>query len=49
MNIFYFLFSLIVPIIAETECPIITTIDDRRKDKSSFRLVQQQKIIHLHY
>ena len=40
MNIFYFLFSLIVPIIAETECPIITTIDDRRKDKSSFRLVQ---------
>lgn len=40
MNIFYFLISLIPSIIADTECPIVTTIDDRRANNSTFRLVQ---------
>lgn len=40
MNIFYFLLSFLPSIISDTECPIVTTIDDRRKDNSTFRLVQ---------
>jgi exonuclease III len=40
MNIFYFLLSFLPSIISNTECPIVTTIDDRRKDNSTFRLVQ---------
>jgi len=40
MNIFSFLFSFIPLIIADTECPIVTTIADRRADNSTFRLVQ---------
>lgn len=40
MNIFYFLLSFIPSIIADKECPIVTTIDDRRVDNSTFRLVQ---------
>lgn len=40
MNIFYFLLSFIPSIISDTECPIVTTINDRRKDNSTFRLVQ---------
>ena len=40
MNIFYFLLSFIPSIIADTECPIVTTIADRRTNNSIFRLVQ---------
>jgi exonuclease III len=40
MKIFYFLLSLIHPILSDTECPIVTTIADRRIDNSTFRLVQ---------
>jgi exonuclease III len=40
MKIFSFLLSFIHSIIADTECPIVTTIADRRADNSTFRLVQ---------
>lgn len=40
MNILYFLLSLIPSIISDTECPMVTTISDRRQDNSTFRLVQ---------
>lgn len=40
MNIFYFLLSFIPSIISDTECPTVTTINDRRVDNSTFRLVQ---------
>jgi exonuclease III len=40
MNIFYFLLSFIPLIFSDTECPIVTTIEDRRVDNSTFRLVQ---------
>jgi exonuclease III len=40
MKIFSFLLSFIPSILADTECPIVTTIADRRADNSTFRLVQ---------
>ena len=40
MNIFYFLLSFIPSIISDSECPIVTTISDRRSNNSTFRLVQ---------
>ena len=40
MKIFYFLLSFLPLIISNTECPIVTSIADRRKDNSTFRLVQ---------
>lgn len=40
MNIFYFLLSFFPSIISDTECPIVTSITDRRADNSTFRLVQ---------
>ena len=40
MNLFYFLLAFIPSIISDTECPVVTTIADRRIDNSTFRLVQ---------
>lgn len=40
MNIIYFLLSFIPLIISDTECPMVSTISDRRADNSTFRLVQ---------
>lgn len=40
MNIIYFLLSFIPLIISDTECPMVSTILDRRADNSTFRLVQ---------
>lgn len=41
MRLFYFL-SLLIPLFlkGDTECPIVSTIGDRRADKSTFRFVQ---------
>lgn len=44
INVFHFWMSIIIFLIyfinADTECPIVSTIGDRRKNKNSLRLVQ---------
>lgn len=40
MKLFYLLLSIVPFLAADTECPSVTKVGDRRTDKSSFRLVQ---------